>query len=312
MQRDDDIAIPSLTLDQDDVSERKAAAVETPKKIIPEHKPAPDLEQSQSKPNLVSVYVLIIMIVFLSAGAVYWLWQQNKQLRDEIYGARSQIQNLDHQLIAADISANEQGQTIEETLKTHNSEIRKLWGVAYDRNRKTIAANKTTIEALEKKLASMESSEIEQSKVIASQAASLKSQQAEYNKLAPNISSLDSTVEKVDSVVKSLARVQEDNTKQLQAVTTRVNAETKTNAEQASNLSKTQQGLLAIEERISTLENVTADISAADLVSIQSSLASHQDAINSNDAFRIQVNAEIIRLRKQINQLMLEQQISTQ
>ncbi len=313
MQKDDDIEIPSLTLDQDEVSNRRTAVVEPPVKSSPtSKKTSQSAVDINNKPSLLAVYILIAVIMLISAGSVYWLWQQNQQLRDEIYGARSEIENLDHQLIAADISANEQGQSIEETLKTHNSEIRKLWGVAYDRNRKTIAANQSAIEALEKKLSSAESANSSQTKLINSQASLISSQtaaidklQAEFNKLVPSVSNLD-------GVVKSLARVQEDNSKQLQTVTSRVTAETKVNSEQTASLKSIEQDLLAMHEQITTLESATADISVADLVSIQSALTSHQDAIDSNDAFRIQVNAEIIRLRKQINQLMLEQQISAE
>lgn len=322
MQRDDDVEIPSLTLDQDEVSDRRPSATvpkrtPSPSPARPTH--APMSASVQKKNNLIGIYLLMVILLLVSAGGGYWLWQQNAQLRNEIYGARSEIQNLDHQLIAADVSANKQGQTLEETLKTHDSEIRKLWAVAYDRNRKTIADNGVEIEKLQKSLASIKDTLSTQSKRIAIQSAAFNDIEAGYNKLIPTVSNIDEVVKlvatKQETVVAQQEAVilqQEVQAKQLQSAESQIALQAGQSQTQALNARSILKDLASAQKKISALENESGSISTADLANIQVTLTNHQDAINSSDEFRTQVNAEIIRLRKQINQLVLEQQLNSQ
>ncbi|WP_369921614.1 hypothetical protein AB8E32_04885 [Marinomonas polaris] len=307
MRRDDDVEIPSLTLDQDEVSDRRPSGAtaqkghNTPTPAKPAHAPT----IVHKKPSLAGIYILLILILIASAGAGYWLWQQNMQLRNELYGAKSEIQNLDHQLLAADVSANKQGETLEETLKNHESEIRKLWGVAYDTNRKSIATNDAAIDELQKKLSSLRDTVSTQSKRIAVQAEAFNEVEAGYNKLVPSVASIDETV-------KAIATKQDDQAKRLQSSEKQVLAQAGQNEAQALSLDQISQDLVTLQKKVAAIEKRTADTSSTDVAKIQDTLAKHQDAINSSDAFRTQVNGEIIRLRKQINQLMLEQQLSSQ
>ncbi|MGJ8648287.1 MAG: hypothetical protein ACSHXJ_15410 [Marinomonas colpomeniae] len=304
MNRDDDVEIPSLTLDQDEVSERRPNVAETRKRPTPSpKKPAHAPNLVHKKTSLVGVYFLLLVILSVSASAGYWLWQQNIQLREELYGAKGEIQNLDHQLIAADVSANQQGQTLEETLKTHDSEIRKLWAIAYDRNRKAIADNSAAIETLERKNSEMRDTISTQSKRVAIQAEAFNDVEAGYNKLIP-------TVAAIDDVVKTMSSTQEEQATQLQTAEAKISAYEKNNDIQSLSLSQIQQDLTTLQQKIAAFENKPEAVSSADVVEIEKQLATQQDAINSSDAFRTQVNGEIIRLRKQINQLMLEQQLN--
>ncbi|MEP0073282.1 MAG: hypothetical protein ABJE79_11295 [Marinomonas sp.] len=311
MQRDDDVEIPSLTLDQDEVSDRR------PQMATPKKRPTPTPTQPKHAPNVVHkkanlmwVYFLFLLLLAASSGGGYWLWQQNQQLRSEVYGAKSEIENLDHQLLAADVSANEQGQTLEETLKEHDSEIRKLWAIAYDRNRKSIASNTQTVEKLENQLAELKENISTQSKRIAIQSDVLNDIEAGYNKLVPSVASLD-------GVVKGIATTQETQSKSIEEIGETVSSQSDhidliddKVVEQGNVLSNIQQALDNLEKAISSVESKGVGLSDAELATVQQTLTNHQDAIDSSDAFRTQVNSEIIRLRKQINQLMLEQQLS--
>ena len=307
MRRDDDVEIPSLTLDQDEVSDRRPHSATAQKGHVNPSpaKPAHAPTIVHKKPSLAGVYLLLVLILLASAGAGYWLWQQNMQLRNELYGAKSEIQNLDHQLLAADVSANKQGQTLEETLKTHESEIRKLWGVAYDTNRKSIASNDAAIDELQKKLSNLRDTVSTQSKRIAVQSEAFNEVEAGFNKLVPSVVSIDETV-------KSLSTKQDDLAKRLQQSEKQIATQAGQNEAQSLSLDQVLQDLTALQNKVSALDKRAADTSSTDMAKIQDTLSKHQDAINSSDAFRTQVNSEIIRLRKQINQLMLEQQLSSQ
>ncbi|MGB0781861.1 MAG: hypothetical protein ACPGRG_01745 [Marinomonas sp.] len=306
MRRDDDVEIPSLTLDQDEVSERRPSAVtpkghSNPSPTRPVHAP----NVVHKKTSLVGIYILLILLLLASSGAGYWLWQQNMQLRNELYGAKSEIQNLDHQLLAADVSANKQGETLEETLNKHDSEIRKLWGVAYDTNRKSISSNEAAIDDLQKKLATLRETVSTQSKRIAIQADAFSDVEAGYNKLVPAVAT-------IDSVVKAVSASQEGQSQKIVAAEKRIAAQAGQNEAQAISLEQILQNLSALQQKVSAVEKQATSASSADLSSVKDTLTKHQEAIDSSDTFRVQVNAEIIRLRKQINQLMLEQQLGSE
>ncbi|MGO2356520.1 MAG: hypothetical protein ACTH58_17520 [Marinomonas foliarum] len=303
MRKDDDVEIPSLTLDQDEVSERRPGAAKpksqtNPTPARPVH--APNIVHK--KQSLVGIYFLLILLLIISAGAGYWLWQQNMQLRNELYGAKSEIQNLDHQLLAADVSANKQGETLEETLNNHASEIRKLWGVAYDTNRKSIASNDAAIEEVQKKLSTMRETMSTQSKRIAVQAEAFNEVEAGFNKLVPSVAN-------IDQAVKSIAVKQADQAKQLQSTEKLITSQSGQNEAQALSLEQVSQSLAALENKVASIEAQAKGSNNSDMANIEQTLSRHQEAIESSDTFRVQVNAEIIRLRKQINQLMLEQQL---
>ena len=306
MRKDDDVEIPSLTLDHDEVSERRPSAAKpksqtTPTPTRPAH--APNIVHK--KQSLVGVYLLLILLLIASAGVGYWLWQQNMQLRNELYGAKSEIQNLDHQLLAADVSANKQGETLEETLNNHASEIRKLWGVSYDTNRKSIASNNAAIDEMQKKLSTMRDTISTQSKRIAVQAEAFNEVEAGFNKLVPTVANIDETV-------KSIAVEQGEQAKQLQSAEKMITAQSGQNEAQALSLEQLSQSLAALEKKVAAIETQALGSNNADMATFEQTLARHQEAIESSDTFRVQVNAEIIRLRKQINQLMLEQQLTNE
>ncbi|MCB5161894.1 hypothetical protein [Marinomonas algarum] len=307
MRRDDDVEIPSLTLDQDEVSDRRPSAPSSAKKAQQRQptptRPAHAPTVVHKKQSLAGIYFLLIVLIAAASGAGYWLWQQNMQLRNELYGAKSEIQNLDHQLLAADVSANKQGETLEETLKTHDSEIRKLWGVSYDTNRKAIAGNKENVAALEKKLSTLRETVSTQSKRIAVQAQAFNEVEAGYNTLVPSVATLDETL-------KALAITQENQAKRLTTTNEAINAQKGQNEAQTLSLEQLSQHLDTLQEKVAQLASQKQEASETSAVDIQQTLNRHQDAIDSSDAFRTQVNAEIIRLRKQINQLMLEQQFT--
>ncbi|MCV2402763.1 hypothetical protein OFY17_07685 [Marinomonas sp. C2222] len=317
MRKDDDVEIPSLTLDQDEVSERRPnKAAPQPRATPSPSRPAHAPPVAHKKTSLAGIYILLLLILGASGGAGYWLWDQNQQLRNELYGAKSEIQNLDHQLLAADVSANKQGQTIEETLKIHDSEIRKLWGVAYDRNRKAIAENNEVLESINKKLATLSDNVSTQGKRIAIQAEAFNEVEANYNKILPTVSAIDQKVQGTEIVLGEQAKTLASMDEKLTAQTGLVEVQSIDAARLQSALDNIKGELTALESKLASVEsNVAKEETAvlpAEMANIQQTLSNHEDAIQSNDTFRTQVNAEIIRLRKQINQFILEQQLNAE
>ena len=305
MRKDDDIEIPSLTLDQEEVRDKRPNATRAPK-ARPAHptptKPAHAPRVAYTRSNATGVYILLCLRLRASARAGYWLWQQNMQLRNELYGAKNEIQNLDHQLIAADVSANRQGETLEETLNTHASEIRKLWGVSYDTNRKAIAGNTAALEEVQKKLADLRETVSTKAKRIAIQADAFSDVEVNYNKLLPSVAAIEKTMGENSSQINSLAAKQVSLDDLLAAQAGQNEAQTLSLEQVNQQLSELSTKLVALEKQIAATQN-TVDVS-----SVQQTLDKHQEAIDSIDAFRQQILSETNRLTKQINQLIIEQQ----
>ena len=237
------------------------------------------------------------------AGLGYWVWQQNQQLRYELSGAKSQIANLEHQLLAANVSANKQGEIVEQTLQDDDSEIHKLWGVSYDNNRKTIADNSDDLDELKEKLSVIYDDIANYSKIIKLQNDTFSDLDANYNQLITTIADLDQAAQ---PIVVDWASYQEkinDQADKIASLEKEVTSQTGNDEAQSLDID-------ALQEQVTQLANKPGGLNAAELSDLTHTVNKHQEALNSNDTFRSQLNRQILRLSKQINKLILQQQMS--
>lgn len=309
MPRKDDIEIPSLTLDQDEVSDRRPQqrSQQDPKRRLnpPPTRPSTNQSVVYKKPSLAGIYLLLFLILAAAAGAGYWLWQQNLQLRNELSGAKNKIENLDNQLLAADVSADKKGQSLEDRIKDNESEVRKLWAVAYDRNRKNISDNGDAIDALNKKLALLKDNVSSQGQRVAMQGNSFNELENNYNKVVKSVADLTDKVKPIASDTSDLKSSLTKINDKLAKLEQNIAAQSDSNDAQALSIDQVSQDLSTLQKKVAKLNG------GSDLTAMKQELSKHQDALNSNDAFRAQVNSEILRIRKQINQIMLQQQLSS-
>ena len=310
MPKDEEVDIPSLKLDQDEVSERRATSTPQKRQLNPPPTKVASAQMSAAaykKPSLAGIYILLILILAAAAGAGYWLWQQNLQLREELSGT-----NLDHQLLAADVSANKQGETVEQTLKNHDSEIRKLWAIAYDKNRKLLSDHDDAIKTLQKKQSIMKDAVSTQTQRIAIQNDAYNDLEANYNKLIKSVADMDKMLQPIAT---DWALTQQNLNDALTKITALEGALAlqKGNGEaQGLSLDRASQDIDSLKKKVDEIEKSSAGMSANELSSIKQTLSQYQEAINSNDAFRSQMNSQMMRLNKQINQLLLQQQLGSE
>ncbi len=188
-------------------------------------------------------FALILALVSLGGnGFLYWQsLQPDTNTQTELSQAKARITELEQRLALSDDESTQSLTVVQAKVKENASEIRKLWGVSHDTNRKAIAA-------LDDK----------------------------YAKLNKAISSKDT---KSQQALKDLAvelQVLDDLTQGQQSVITR-----------ADKWMATQnQTLEAVSSRLNRLES---DLSKR--------LRENEDAIKAIDAFRVQVNRELIRLK---------------
>ena len=141
-------------------------------RIVPERDEArarpksnrPTTAKARTKPpqkttggSSVLVGLLCIMVALVSGAAAY-LYLQTQTLSEQRDDLDSRVKVLEQKLSVTDESLSESGAAIQSILRGHSedletqmSEIRKLWGVAYDTNR-------TNIETLEKTTATQTAS----------------------------------------------------------------------------------------------------------------------------------------------------------
>ena len=342
-RQDDDVEIPSLTLDQDEVSDRRSTKQTAKRRLSPASvKPKPMNEASAQpqiqykKPSLFGVYLLLFLFIGAASAAGFWVWQENQRLKSELDATNTQLTNLDHQLLAADVSANEQDLTVEETLKNHNSEIRKLWGVSYDTNRKAIKANTNKVSSVEKKQSSLRESLATQGKLVAVQGEAMNDMEASYHKLLGNLNQLeqdaqtrafeiDAMREEQDATGQTLSsmgdetasligKVEQQNI-QIDKLLNTIKTMQTNNLSVSNQVTSLADTLAKIEKSISMLDKKVESIRSEKPqipTNLQAKLDDHQEAINAIDAFRIQVNGKLNRIDTQVNQIMLEQQLSAE
>ncbi|TDO96922.1 hypothetical protein [Marinomonas balearica] len=330
MQRDDEVEIPSLTLDLDELQSRNPQQSKPKRKLNPPPaKPTSSAAQAKApvykKQSLFGVYFLLLLILGAASAAGYWLWQQNQQLKGQLAGALNEIQDLDHQLIAADVSAGELGSTVEETLKTHESEIRKLWGVAYDRNRKNIQTNIEGLKSTQTKLAELRENVATQGKLVAVQGDAFNEIEDGYNRLVESVSSLDKKSDEELSALQLNVQAVQLQGEQVSGKQSNLQAQYEALALQ---INKTLASIESLEDKIEAnkteIDEVAVLAAAAnakpvatapsvkpdELAKLDKQVSENNEAIASIDVFRSQVLSQLNTLKAQVNQLALQQQLT--
>jgi len=156
--------------------------------------------------------LLLLLLVVAQAGTAFFAWQQSRLLAD--LGQR--FDSLSSRIESTDESLNQSGAALgvkikehQQSLDEHWAEIKKLWGVAYDTNRKAIAANKTAIDdqaaavsKAEKTAAAMQAKVDQANKSVESirssslaLAAQVEEQADRLQRLADNIGKLEKSIQ---------------------------------------------------------------------------------------------------------------------
>lgn len=136
-------------------STRAAAARPSSARSAPAASPAIRAAQAQNSPGqgLTVVALLLALAGLGGSGFLAWQSQQlelaNAQQRSRL---EARIAELEGKLSMTEGEVMESAEAFKAKLVWADAEIRKLWGVAYDTNRKGIAANSDAIAALSKKL----------------------------------------------------------------------------------------------------------------------------------------------------------------
>ncbi len=219
---------------------------------------------------------LIVVLIIVGGAALGWVYNEQRQqidaLNTELSDALTFVRQSKLLMARFEGQLSETGAELEETdtvaqekLKFLDSEVRKLWGVAYDRNRKAIADNNEALKQQRSDLGSVVAENKKQAekvsglnKVVDKQTVSIQTQQAE-------LLALKSSNEQLTGHIK---QVEDD----------------------------TSGAISAIRGELATLEKRT---------DIDKRVQQTEVAIEAIDASRLQLNERLVTLERRINDIQL-------
>ncbi len=140
----------------------KSSISASPDDVSGRRRPAQGGRRRASKDREGRMIGLNLILAVLVAGLVVAGWfiaNQHKLLVEEaqaLEDAKGRIAVLEDRLRVTDEALTETGQTTNEQINFWESEIRKLWGVTNDRNKKWIKDNEAALAKLSKSLSALE------------------------------------------------------------------------------------------------------------------------------------------------------------
>lgn len=144
--------ISPITPDKDEIDQHRREPIEgKPRQKISVTKPV------VVKSPLAPFALLLAFIGLAGSGYLFWLFTEaQKQFQTSLLAAEARVTELEGQLELSGDKSIASNAAIQAKLKWADSEIRKLWGVSYDKNRKTLKSQKTDINALKQQFSNVD------------------------------------------------------------------------------------------------------------------------------------------------------------
>jgi chromosome segregation ATPase len=292
MSHDDLMDLKAEREDRHSTSSRKKATAETP------NLRSSEIEETNSSIGSL-VFIALLLMAIAIGGLLYWMTQQLAGMSDQFDRVNQQlsllskrVETLEGKLDASNDTLESSEAAIRVKIKEHDSEIRKLWGVSYDRNRKTIQGHDAKIKGLEQKVKSAENT-LKQSKTnIDALVASYPKIEAQNKEITEAIASMREQLKRQQSVADQLTAI-------------------KQKAEQAESLSAVNEATLSSMSGKVKAVNDELIRSVADLqIELQQNNSSATKDISelkrlvtSIDKNRARINSDLITLSKRVNEL---------
>lgn len=239
-----------------------------------------------------SLLVTVILLLLVAAGGYlgYNLMQQQEQLaglQTELSQAQARVESLESLLEVTSDSAEQSGQTLQQRLQdvdtrikerfTHfDSEIAKLWTIAYQRNKPQLEQQAELLKALQAQLADAETA----------------------------VATLRKSAGKADDALAQLGGLKTEQASLKKALQARLAAAEK-------QLGTLEQGLkLESEGRLKVQKQLADQLSGLsgggdEVAQLAQRIRQNEQAIKAIDGTRRQLNQDLLRIRQQLNNLQL-------
>ncbi|MBY6031698.1 hypothetical protein [Marinobacter daepoensis] len=250
----------------------------------------------------------LVAIAFAGAAGAGWYAQGQRisalegQLEEADYWARQSklaLARFEGELSETGESLQERGASLEEMIaanadqmKTANSEIRKLWVVANERNRKQLEEQGQKLSALDQRLAEAGKSVSELGVTIEKVRAGVSGDVAQLTqKLDSSVAALEQASQEADA---QLTRLSQQIGSVDQVVESRIRR-----FEQEQKL-----GIDGIESRLSAIESRAEGLAGAkDMQAMRNRVAELARTVEAIDASRAQLTSRLVRLSDEVNEL---------
>lgn len=197
----------------------------------------PPPSDSHGGGSIGGIWKFLVLVLLLGlAGMGYLLVQEKARLAQ----LQTRFDELEAKIVSTDESLNQSGATLgmkirehTETLDKHWSEIRKLWGVSYDTNRKNIESHGETLAAQDKTIKGLQASAAARKQEIAG--------------LTSKVDKAGQSVETAASSAMAAKLEVNDLVDRLQDISTRLNAIDKTVKDASSRTSANEEAIRAID-----------------------------------------------------------------
>lgn len=283
-------------------AKKEKPAVKKEKPPIPPKPPAPAKAGGHGGGGSALVW-LLLLVVAAGAGAG-WYFQEQRiqalegQLEEADYWARQSklaLARFEGELSETGESLQERGTSLEERiaandqrLESAGNEIRKLWAVANERNKKRLDEHQEGLAALNEKLAAADKSVADLG-----------------GKLEDARSALVAEVSQVQGSVAELGKASAANKAQLAGLSEQLDGVDQVVDRRVRRFQQEQKLTLdGIEGRIAVLERDSgAAAGDAEVRALRNELAQLKRTIESIDASRSQLTSRLVRLSEEVNQL---------
>lgn len=257
---------------------------------------------------------LLALLIVAGAGALGWYQQNDRiaqmesQLEEADYWARQSklaLARFEGELSDTGENLQEAGQSIEQQLEAQtkrldnaDSEIRKLWGVANDRNKSRLNDHEERLKALGQSIREAD--------------AGRQALSASLNDLQETVESgmngLESSLEQKMAAQSERLTRQQSSLEKVQAGLDKMKASLASVDDQIDNRLKRFQReqtltIDGLEGRISSLEKTTEALSGGEIESIRAELDTLRQTVSSIDASRGQLTSRLVRLSEEVSQL---------
>ncbi len=244
---------------------------------------------SVAPPVKTSVKLFIFIAFIIACGAVglaLYLKLELDKANGHIASSQKRVKLLEDRLSITDEHASESAVVLKMKLKEHDSEIRKLWAISYNKNKQAIAENKENVAKNQEDLAAQE-------KLITTNTSGVGNNQA--------------ALEAMQRQIKSHTNKVEQHAGLLQAMDARLISLDETGTANNSTLGQLASDYKMLELRVDTIDKlattVTNDNGGVKVKKLEEGIRRNTDAVTGINAHRKQINKELLQLKQEIQRL---------
>ena len=232
--------------------------------------------------------LLAFLVACAGGGLAVYLKFQLDQAQLLLAQSQDRLGVLESRLSITDETVTESGTQLNVKMKEHDSEIRKLWTISNEKNKKAINENAASIVQAESNLKK--------------QAQSIDAVNASVKEGQTNLAATKKTVDQVNESVAQLKKIVAENNEAMSSLRESVTDIDKSDQANAQAVAKLDAALGDLDDQISGLESSLRTVKSAGVSGkkLEDIVAQNSEAIEGINLHRKQINQELMQLKQEI------------